>query len=192
MRHARRQLARSCIERYQFPIAAARRRPSMTHSLRRRARRQWITMPFAAMAGIVALAGAPVVFAKATLDFDIRTLSTRADTVTGGDVLIEVAVPRNVPRQKAIVFANGANITSTLHWDESSRTLTGLVTGLHLGDNEISADSNGNGNGRPAATLAITNYPITGPVFSAPNETPSKRETTAFAFTDDTRPLDGP
>jgi hypothetical protein len=164
----------------------------MTHFLRRRARRQWITMSFAAMASVVALAGASVVFAKATLDFDIRTLSTRADTVTGGDVLIEVSVPQNVPRQKAIVFANGANITSTLHWDESSRTLTGLVTGLRLGANEISADSNGNGNGRPTALLAITNYPITGPVFSGTHETPFKCETTAFAFPDGTRPLGSP
>jgi hypothetical protein len=164
----------------------------MTHSLRRRARRQWITMSFAAMAGVAALAVAPTVFAKATLDFDIRTLSTRADTVTGGDVLIEVSVPQNVPPQKAIVFANGTNITSTLHWDDTTRTLTGLVTGLHLGANEISADSNGNGNGRPAASLAITNYPITGPVFSGPHESPFICETTNFAFPDGTRPLGNP
>ena len=115
----------------------------MTHSLRRHARRQWMTLSFAAIASVAALAVAPAVCAKATLEFDIRTLSTRPDTVTGGDVLIAVSVPHNVPRQKAIVFANGTNITSTLHWDDSTRTLTGLVTGLHLGANEISAGSNG-------------------------------------------------
>jgi len=151
-----------------------------------------MTMSLAAVASVAALVVAPAAFAKATLDFDIRTLSTRADTVTGGDVLIEVSVPQNVPRQKAIVLANGANITSTLHWDEASRTLTGLVAGLHLGANEISATSNGAGNGRPAATLAITNYPVTGPVFSGPHESPFKCETTSFAFPDGTRPLGSP
>ncbi|HEY3178530.1 MAG TPA: DUF6351 family protein [Casimicrobiaceae bacterium] len=164
----------------------------MTQALRRRTRRHWIAASLATAASIVSFAIGPNAFAKATLDFDIRTLSTRPDTVTGGDVLIEVAVPQNVPRKKAIVFANGTNITSTLHWDESTRTLTGLVTGLRLGANEISASSNGNGNGRPTASLAIANYPITGPVFSGPHETPFKCETTTFGFPDGTRPLGSP
>ncbi|HYT95795.1 MAG TPA: DUF6351 family protein, partial [Casimicrobiaceae bacterium] len=136
-----------------------------------------MTASRAVIVSVVSLAIAPAALAKAANNFEIRTLSTRPDTVTGSDVLIAVSVPQNVPRQKAIVFANGANITSTLHWDESKRTLTGLVTGLHLGANEISADSNGDGNGPPAASLAITNYPITGPVFSGPHQAPFKCET---------------
>src|SRR5207302_9994220 len=123
---------------------------------------------------------------------EIRTLSTRADTVTGGDVLIEVGIPRNVPRQKAKIFANGKNITSTLRWDEDSRTLTGLVTGLKLGANEISADSNDSGNRRPTSLLAVTNYPITGPVFSGPHESPFICQTAEFTFPDLTRPLGAP
>jgi Tannase-like family of unknown function (DUF6351) len=146
----------------------------------------------AAAAILVATGYAPIAAAKVTQDYAIRTLSTRADTVTGGDVLIEIDVPRNVPRQQAKIYLNGHDITSSLRWNESTRTLTGLVTGLKLGDNEIFADSNGNGHGRPSASLTITNYPITGPVFSGPHETPFICETANFAFPDGTRPLGAP
>jgi uncharacterized tannase-like protein DUF6351 len=159
----------------------------------RRTRRFGLVASLAAAAAMPFLFGvAPASFAKVTQAFEIRTLSTRPDTVTGGNVLIEVAVPQNVPRQMAIVFANGTNITSTLHWDDATRTLTGLVSGLRLGANEIAAASNGNGNGRPSASLAITNYPITGPVFSGPHETPFKCETITFAFPDGSHPLGAP
>ena len=158
----------------------------MLDRMRRGLRRRWVVASFAFATAVGFAFSAN---AKAPQDLEIRTLSTRHDTVTGGDVLVEVDVPLGVPRQKVVVFANGANITATLHWDDSARTLTGLVTGLRLGANEISADANGNGAGRPSASLAITNYPITGPVFSGPHETPFKCETATFAFPDGSTPL---
>ena len=142
-------------------------------------------------AAAVATAASPAL-AKATHEFEIRTLSTRPDTVTGGDVLLQVEIPRVVPLQKARVFVNGADITSTLVLDSDARTLTGLVTGLKPGANEVAAYSNGNGKGRPSATLTLTNYPITGPVFSGPHETPFFCETASFSFPDGTRPLGAP
>jgi len=163
----------------------------MTNAARRASACPWCRT-ILGIAATAALVAASAAMAKATHDFEIRTLSTRPDTVTGGDVLIEVYVPQNVPPKKAKILANGADVTSTLHWDDDSRTYTGLVTGLRLGANEISVDSNGNGNGRPTASLAITNYPITGPVFSGPHEAPFICETTAFAFPDGTRTLGAP
>lgn len=77
----------------------------------------------------------------------------------------------------------------TLVWNESARTLTGLVTGLRLGANEIVADANGQGNGRPTASLTVTNHPLTGPVISGPHEAPFICETANFAFPDGTKPL---
>ena len=144
-----------------------------------------VGLPFA----LAALCAAPIIEAKIAQDFEIRTLSARSDTVTGGDVLIEVAVPQTVPRQKATVFVNGIDYTAALQWDEQKRTLSGIVSGLHLGANEIAAEANGTGNGRPAASLTVTNYPTTGPVFSGPHEAPFKCETATFAFPDGTRPL---
>ena len=77
---------------------------------------------FVALAGVAALIATtrlvPVALAKKpdSHQYEIRTLSTRADTVTGGDVLIEVAVPRNVPSQKAKILVNGRDVTSSLRW----------------------------------------------------------------------------
>ena len=158
----------------------------------RRLRRRTGSRIHASLATVIvafALVVAAPTLAKNAHDFEIRALSSRPDTVTGGDVLIEVDVPQNVPRQKAVVLANGTNITSALRWDDAAHALTGLVRGLRAGVNEIAADANGNGNGRPAASLAIINHPITGPVFSGPHETPFECETATFAFPDGSHPL---
>ena len=47
-----------------------------------------------------------------------------------------------------------------------------MVTGLRLGANTLFADSNGRGNGRPTARLTLTNHPVTGPIFSGPQQQP--------------------
>jgi hypothetical protein len=131
----------------------------------------------AVLAMAIALGAAPVALAQATQDYQIRTLSTHPNLVSGGDALVQIDVPRTVPRQKAMIYVNGVDITSTLRWDESARTLTGLVTGLMLGENEIFADSNGIGKGRPTASLTVINHPITGPIISGPHQTPYVCET---------------
>jgi len=161
----------------------------MHDSIGRRTRRFPVAGVLATLTlGALALQ-APFAIARATQDFDIRTLSTRADAVSGGDVLVEVDVPRNVPRQHAKVFANGRDVTSAFVWDDGARTLTGLVNGLAVGANEIAVQSNGNGHGRPSASLTVVNHPITGPVFSGPQESPFICETQSFRFPDGTRPL---
>jgi Tannase-like family of unknown function (DUF6351) len=157
----------------------------------------WLTRSLAACAlvastFVAAAPGAPSSPSAVSHDFNIVTLSTRPDTVTGGDVLVRIDVPRTVPMAKVTITLNGNDITSTFRKDELARTLSALVTGLQLGANELSAWSNGNGKGRPDETLTLTNYPITGPVFSGPHETPFYCETTGFTFPDGTKPLGAP
>jgi hypothetical protein len=53
-------------------------------------------------------------------NLEIRTLSTRPDTVTGGNVLIEVAIPLRTPHADVRVFANERNVTSALRWDPTN------------------------------------------------------------------------
>src|SRR5262245_57230352 len=96
------------------------------------------------------------------LNFEIVTLSNRADLISGGDALVEVRVPKNVPLKKVTLWLNGHEVTETFQINETARTMRGLLTGLVVGENEFLADSNGNGNGRPRATLRI--HPIGGPV----------------------------
>jgi hypothetical protein len=105
-------------------------------------------------------------------DFELRVLSSPASMVTGGDALVKVTIPRNVPLHKATVSLNGDDVTSTLTLDAEARTLTGMVSGMQLGANRLFADSNGQGNGRPTAELTLVNHPTTGPIFSGPQQQP--------------------
>ena len=97
-------------------------------------------------------------------NFEIRTLSNRADLISDGDALVEVSVPKTVPMKKVTLTLNGADIGASFVADESARTLRGVVTGLVPGANTLVADSNGNGNGRPWASLTITNHVRGGPI----------------------------
>jgi len=104
--------------------------------------------------------------------------------VTGGDALIQLTIPRNVPLHKAVLLRNGTDVTSTLTLDPSARTLTGMVTGLRLGANTLVAESNGRGKGRPTAELTVVNHPVTGPIFSGPQQQPfvCKTQTQGLGF----------
>src|SRR5688572_11253677 len=124
-----------------------------------------------ATAVVVGLAAAPAQ-AATTHDFKLKVLSSPASMVTGGDALIQVTVPRNVPLAKATVSVNGTDVTDALELDAAARTLTGMVSGLRLGDNTLHADSNGKGVGRPTADLTLRNHPVTGPIFSGPQQQP--------------------
>jgi hypothetical protein len=97
-------------------------------------------------------------------NFDIKTLSNRADLISDGDALIEVKVPQDVPMHKVTLTLNGADVGSMFVADAGARTLRGVLTGLAVGANAFVADANGLGKGRPFASLTITNHPRGGPV----------------------------
>ena len=104
--------------------------------------------------------------------FEILTLSNRADFISGGDALVEVRVPRTVPLHQVTLWLNGRNVTAAFRTDTAARTMRGVLTGLEGGQNEFLADSNGRGHGRPRASLTITNHPIGGPVLLGSQTTP--------------------
>jgi hypothetical protein len=94
----------------------------------------------------------------------VRVLSNRADLVSGGDALVEVVVPPGAGA--AMVDVNGRNVTGAFHRLTNGRLL-GLVTGLRVGANVLTARAGGRG-----ARLTVTNAPIGGPVFSGPQIKP--------------------
>ena len=104
--------------------------------------------------------------------FEIRTLSNRADLISGGDALVAVHVPRTVPLHQVTLFLNGRNVTAAFHTDATARIMRGVLTDLVPGQNEFLADSNGRGKGRPRASLTITNHSIGGPVLLGSQTTP--------------------
>ncbi|MBE0627002.1 MAG: hypothetical protein IH606_19550, partial [Burkholderiales bacterium] len=106
------------------------------------------------------------------LGFDIRTLSNRADLISDGDALVEVQVPKNVPMKKVKLTLNGAKVGAAFVADEHARTLRGVLTNLRFGENLFVATSNGEGEGRPRASLTITNHARGGPVLLGSQTTP--------------------
>lgn len=115
--------------------------------------------------------------------FPIDVLSSRPDTVSGGDSLIQVGVRKNVALSQMRIKLNGTDITAMFLANNATRSLTGLVTGLKLGENLLEVvDPRGNvqGKGRADADTILTNYPIEGPMFSGPHEQPFACATQQF------------
>jgi Tannase-like family of unknown function (DUF6351) len=146
---------------------------------------------FAAIAILVALqvSGDAAAPAK-TPRLDIQTLSTHADRVTGGDVLVAIAMPGGTAASTASpdVRLNGRDVSNAFRLENGR--YVGLVAGLVDGRNEL----NVSGWGVRDQLLTITNYAITGPVISGPHQQPFVCQTDTFklpdgsTLTDATRP----
>lgn len=112
---------------------------------------------------------------------ELRTVSARSDMVSGGDVLMELTVPAHLvvsgsAASSVQVLLNGADVTSVFKVSIKPGVLQGLVTGLNVGRNTFSAREL---KGGPTSKLVVHNYPITGPIFSGPHESPFNCETVA-------------
>ncbi len=100
----------------------------------------------------------PQVFAAPT----IKTLSNRADMISGSDALVEIVLPFGVAIEALRVDVGGRDMTSQFAVRPSaSNRIVGLVTGLASGDNVVTARAAG-----ATSTLTINNHVIGGPVYS--------------------------
>ncbi len=111
-------------------------------------------------------------------DFEIRSLSSRPNTVSGGDVLIEVRLPRYVRGSDLIIRLNGSNVSGQLAVDPAGGRLIGLVTGLRTGKNRLTASARHHHGNQHYDSLEIVNHPIQGEIF-APHQRPWVCETAA-------------
>ncbi|PYO81412.1 MAG: hypothetical protein DMD68_13335 [Gemmatimonadetes bacterium] len=91
--------------------------------------------------------------------FEIVTLSNRADLISGGDALVEVRVPKSVAPSQVRLSLNGRDVTGAFRADPTARVMRGVLTGMVPGRNDFLADSKGR-----RASLTITNHAIGGPV----------------------------
>jgi hypothetical protein len=96
--------------------------------------------------------------------FGIEVLSSAPDQVTGGDARIAIAVPRQVPPHQVRVLLNGEDVTEA--FTIGGRRLEGVLSGMHLGENDLVVRANGQGRARPVGRLTLVNHPASGPVFS--------------------------
>lgn len=113
-------------------------------------------------------------------DFGIEVLSGRPDMISGGDALVRVTVKKkHVSVSDVRIELNNADVTGAFTANAAARTLTGLVTGLRLGENRLEVDGKRHGRGSEAE-LKLVNFPIEGPVFSGPHEQPFRCDTQNF------------
>ena len=105
----------------------------------------------------------------------IESVSTRPYLVTGGDVLLRIVAGEDLDLSGVRVSANGQDVTGQFSPDVYGGSLIGLVGGLRNGDNEIQASVSGT-----TAALELTNYPISGPIISGPQEMPYLCQTEEF------------
>ncbi len=129
---------------------------------------------FAAIATLPASAQTPA----GPPGLELRTLSTRPDTVSGGEVLVQVAVPRAAAADRVTVTLNGRDVRTAFRAGAQPQTLVGLVTGLNVGSNRLEASAPG----QRAAQLTLVNHPSAGPVIAGPHQTPFVCETESFGL----------
>jgi len=154
----------------------------------------WFSRRFSlAMAAGLLIGGAASAIAGPDPDFDIVTLSSRPDTVSGGNVLVRINLPPNVPPGDVIALLNSRNVTSAFRPETGHNSLLGLLGGLVLGRNTlIAAALNKQNKAYRSAKITLTNYPITGPIFSGPHEQPFYCMTQLFKLPASTETLGPP
>jgi hypothetical protein len=158
-------------------------RPARTSTLRRRA----LTV---AASGVLAASFAAFSTVASgdppPSDVGIKTLSTRANLVSGGDVLVQITLKHENRNHPVTITLNGHDVSGAFHPGDAPNTLIGLVTGLNLGKNALRVQGNGS-SGLKDATLEITNYDIRGPIISGPHEVPFICQTQDFTLPDGTK-----
>ena len=141
-------------------------------------------MRFSVIAVGIGLLAAPVSAQVVTGGgFEVRTLSTRADMVSGGDVLIQIKITPPSAASRVVLTVNGQEPHGNVR-QGTDGALVARLTELQPGTNAIAVGLKGQ---RPAVQLSVVNHPIAGPVFSGPHQTPFTCETQAFGLG---KPLD--
>src|SRR5687768_15994665 len=101
----------------------------------------------------------PVVAAQ---EVDVRVVSSRPDTVSGDEALIEARVPNESNWHAQL---NGRNVTSLFRKAEYPDRRFALSTGLKPGKNSVQIRV---GN-RSVVKLEFLVHPLTGPIFTGPH-----------------------
>ena len=97
----------------------------------------------------------------------VTTVPTPAHLVSGGTALVRVELPPNADAAAVTVSLNGTDVTSAFReapakrLGRPGRALLGLLEDLAEGDSTVRVSL-----GDAQADLTVTNYPITGPIFS--------------------------
>ena len=103
---------------------------------------------------------------------DMEVLSSKPEFVSGGDALVSVKVKNAGAQVRAAL--NGTDVSSAVK-KVSDDVWVGTVSGMKVGANTLVTDSGG-----APSTVNLTNFPITGPMFSGPQQKPFACQTATF------------
>lgn len=94
----------------------------------------------------------------------LEAVSTRAEYVTGGDVLVSLSgAARPDSGDEVTLTVDGA--PAEVEWTSGEDELTALVSGLQEAEHQLVAIA-----GDAEATLVVVDHPTTGPLFSGPHQ----------------------
>src|SRR6266702_4799700 len=97
--------------------------------------------------------------------FEIRTVSSRSDTVSGGTALVQLDAPSN---SNWSVHLDNRDITPLFRRSQRSGKLLAHLNGLRIGKNSLEVRVGGTARSK----IQILNYPLAGPIFSGPHQQP--------------------
>jgi hypothetical protein len=126
---------------------------------------------FTVVATVLACLAAGAAVADGTPDrhggLRLETLSGPARYVSGGAARVRVVVPESTPLDAAKVTVNGVDVTGDfVPDDQAPHALEGVVRGLPVGASTVSASTSRS----ERANLRLVNHPVTGPMFSGPQQ----------------------
>src|SRR5438445_464152 len=122
-------------------------------------------LPLVLLAGVLSGVSLATTSSAGSGVVQITTVSNRADLISGDDALVRITAPGADP-ESVHVRLNGQDITA--EFQSHSAGGLGLISGLRLGDNTVTATApDGRG-----AELTITNHPLGGPVIAGPQIEP--------------------
>ena len=132
----------------------------------------------------LALLALAVVSGSAWAQNSIQIVSSRPDTITGGDALVQINLATSVasPLSTYYVKLNNVDVTGMFRVVDSptNKTLQGLVSGMNMGANALAAGTRADG--AVLAKLIASNFSSNGPIFSGPQAQPYICQTQSFAL----------
>jgi hypothetical protein len=101
----------------------------------------------------------------------VEVLSSPSESVSGDDARISVLLPPGVPTELVKVVVNGDDVSDAFARSGSVQ-LEGVVTDLVIGDNQLVVTAPGFGPQGRRSEITLTNHPVSGPMFSGPQQVP--------------------
>ncbi len=107
-----------------------------------------------------------------TFAIDVNVLSSAKDQVSGGEARIQVVMPEQITGEHLTVRLNGTDVKNALEEDLDTHTLTGVIEGLNVGENTLQVGSASEDHDVTPLDVVLTNHPLSGPIFSGPQQQP--------------------